>query len=147
MPKKKPRETHLWQFDPTVFQPGPKAGFLERHILGRARSLGKSGLYGLAFAYPLILVSLGVAFGGIVFWSSLCGSAGIIWLILKRTGYAANFASWDFGSKKFVGLVGAFGIYATMIYGLLYIRLWVVPVFGAVLVGVLIIGVWRESKK
>jgi len=67
---KKQRKTRLWQFDPSVFQPGPKAGFLEHHILRRARALGKYTLYSLAFAYPVALVSLGIIFGGLVFWAS-----------------------------------------------------------------------------
>src|SRR5256885_3697770 len=62
---KKQRKTRLWQFDPSVFQPGPKARFLERYIIGRARSLGKYTLYALAFAYPVTLVSLGIESEGI----------------------------------------------------------------------------------
>ena len=68
---KKQRKTRLWQFDPSVFQPGPKAGFLEHHILRRVKALGKYTLYCLAFAYPVALVSLGIIFGGLVFWSAL----------------------------------------------------------------------------
>ena len=78
MTKKKQRETRLWQFDPSVFQPGPKASMLERFILRNARSIGKHGLYALAFAYPIILVTLGVVFGGLVFWTSLVGSASAV---------------------------------------------------------------------
>ena len=91
---KKQRKTRLWQFDPFVFQPGPKAGFLEHHILLRARALGKYTLYSLAFAYPVALVSLGIIFGGLVFWSAFAGSAGLMCLIIKKAGYAKNFAGW-----------------------------------------------------
>jgi hypothetical protein len=66
--KKKPREAHLWQLDPSVFEPLRKAGLLERYVISRAKSFGKHTLYVLAFAYPLLLVTAGVMFGGIVFW-------------------------------------------------------------------------------
>jgi hypothetical protein len=145
--KKKPLGARLWQFDPSVFEPLPKAEFFERHVLGRATSLGKHSLYSLAFAYPLILVIAGVMFGGIVFWPSLIGSMGIIYIVIKRTGYAGNFESWDIGYKKFLGLTAAAGIYIAFVYGLEYIKLWTVPIFGAALVTALILGIWITSKR
>jgi len=145
--KKKSRETHLWRIDPSIFEPLRKAGLFERHILAHARSLGKYMLYSLAFAYPLILVTLGVMFGGLVFWASFAGSMFLFWYVIKKAGYSANFATWDIGYKKFVGLVAAFAIYASLIYGLLIIRLWVVPIFGAALVIALVVGVRRASNR
>lgn len=145
MPKKKPRETQLWNVDPSVFEPIRKAGFFERHIQGRARSLGKHTLYLLAFAYPLLLVIGGVAFGGIFFWPALAASMGIIWLIIKRAGYSGNFASWDIGYRKFVGLFGAFGIALGIVYGLIYIGVVTVLIFGGVLLLVLVLGIMRSS--
>jgi hypothetical protein len=145
--KKKPREIRLWQFDPSVFQPGPKAGFVERYLLQRARSLAKYTFYTLAFAYPILLVTLGIVFGGLVFWPSLAGSMMIIWLVIKKAGYSENFASWDIGYKKFVGLIGAFGMFAAFVYGLRYIGLMTVPVFGGILVIALILGIWTISKQ
>jgi hypothetical protein len=133
--------------DPSVFEPLRKAGPFERHILANARSLTKYTLYLLAFGYPLILVISGVMFGGIVFWASFAGSMGLFWLVIKRAGYSGNFASWDMGYKSFVGLGAASLIYAAVVYGLMIIKLWVVPVFGAVLVLVLILGVWRISNR
>lgn len=144
---KKARETHLWQVDLSVFEPLPKAGLFERHVVGRARSLGKHTLYLLAFAYPILLVTAGVMFGGIVFWTSFAGSMGVIYFVIKRAGYSGNFASWDIGYKKFVGLIAAFGIYAALIYGLIYIRLWVVPIFAGILVIALILGVRITSNR
>jgi hypothetical protein len=145
--KKKPLKAHLWQFDPSLFEPLPKAGLIQRHVLGRATSLGKHALYSLAFAYPLVLVITGVMFGGLVFWASLVGSMVIIYFVIKRAGYAGNFESWDIGYKKFFGLTAAFGIYVGFVYGLEYIKLWVIPIFGAVLVITLILGVWITSKR
>jgi hypothetical protein len=145
--KKKPLEAHLWQFDPTLFEPLPKAGLLQRHVLGRATSLGKHSLYSLAFAYPLVLVIMGVMFGGIVFWTSLAGSTIIIYLVIKRTGYAGNFESWDVGYKKFLGLTAAFGIYVAFVYGIEYIKLWTIPIFGVVLLISLIVGIKIMSNR
>jgi hypothetical protein len=140
--KKKPSESRLWQFDPSVFRPLRKAGLIERVFVGRGRSLLKHTLYLLAFAYPLILVTSGIMFGGLVFWTSLAGSMIVIWLVIKRAGYENNFANWDVGYKKFVGLFAAFGIFATVIYGFEYIKLmWTVAIFAGLLVTALILGV------
>ena len=147
MTKKKNRETHLWEFDRSLFEPGPKAGFLERYVFGRVRSLVKHAFYLLAFAYPILLVTLGIVFGGLVFWASLAGSTGIIYLVIKRAGYSANFESWDVGYKKFLGLIAAFGIYLAFVYGLIYIKLWTIPIFGGILVIALVLGVWITSKR
>lgn len=143
--RKKRRQTHLWNVDPSVFEPLRKAGFFERHIQGRARSLVKHTLYLLAFAYPLTLVIGGVAFGGLFFWPALAASMGIIWLVIKRAGYSGNFASWDIGYKKFVGLIGAFGIALGTVYGLIYIGIVTVPLFGGILLLVLVLGILRSS--
>jgi len=144
---KKQRKTRLWQFDPSVFQPGPKAGFLEHHILLRARALGKYTLYSLAFAYPVALVSLGIVFGGFVFWSTFGGSVGLMWLIIKKAGYARNFAHWGVGNTRFLGLFGAFGFVLAFFYGLIQMREWFLPIFGGVIVISLIVGVRRFSEK
>lgn len=146
---KKRRETRLWQFDPSVFQPGPRAGFIERNILDRARSLAKYTLLAVAFAYPIILVSLGVVFGGLVFWSSLAGSMGLIWIVLKKSGYARNFESWDIGYRKFLGLIGAFGVMLAFVYSVGYtpLRLLTIPIMGGVLLLVFVLGVWKISNR
>ncbi|SRR6266705_2050138 len=162
---KKYRETRLWQFEPSAFQRGPQAGFLERHVLGRARSLGKYTLYALAFAYPVLLVILGVVFGGLVFWTSFAGSAGLIWLIIKKAGYSQNFAAWDIGYKKFLGLIGGFGgalvfvsaiiyiktwpglVTGGMVYGITFLKACTVPIIAGMLAVALIVGVWKTSAR
>jgi hypothetical protein len=70
---------------------------------------------------------------------------GLFWLVIKRAGYEGNFASWDIGYRKFVGLVAAFGIYAALVYGLIYIGRWVVPIFAGSLVTTLILSVLKSS--
>jgi len=143
----KQRKSRLWQFDPSVFQPGPQAGFLEHQILRRVRALGKYTLYSLAFAYPVTLVSLGIIFGGLVFWSTFAGSVGVMWLVIKKAGYARNFADWGVGNRRFLGLFGAFGIVLAFFYGLIQMREWFLPIFGGVLVIALIVGMSRFSEK
>ena len=149
MTKKKQRETNLWQFDPSLFQHGPREGLLKRHVINHARSVGKYTLFALPFAYPLILVTIGIVFGGLVFWTSFAGSVVLIWLIIKKTGYARNFANWDIGYKKFVGLIGAFGMSLAFVYGLAYtpLRVMTIPVMGLVLLVILILGVWRTRNR
>ena len=138
-PRKKGR---LWEFDPATFQPGPKAGLLER-VLRPVRSLGKYLLFALAFAYPLYLVILGVAFGGLVFWGAFAGSIAVIGIVITKAGYSNNFRNWDIGMKKMGGLVIAFLVTLGFYFGLFYLRLLVVPVF----VAVLILGLFLSIRK
>ncbi len=147
--RKKPRETRLWQFDPAVFRPGRKAGHFERHLLAPARSVAKHTLYVLAFAYPILLVTLGLLFGGLVFWSSLAGSMLVVWIVLKKTGYARNFEDWDIGYRKFLGLTIAFGMTVLFVYSLGYtpLKIMTIPIMGGALALVLILAVWRAELK
>ena len=139
----KPRKKRpLWVFDPTVFQPGPKASILER--TGRPfRSLGKYLLYGLALTYPLYLVILGVAFGGLVFWTAFAGSVALMGVVIAKAGYARNFENWDIGFKKMGALVVAFLATLGLYLGLIHLRLLVLPIFAAILVTGLLIFVRR----
>lgn len=146
---KKPRKSQLWEFDPSLFQTGPRAPLIERYLLAPARSLAGRTLYALAFAYPVLLVSLGVIFGGLVFWASLGVSFLVVWIVLKKTGYARNFANWDIGYMKFLGLFASFGITLAFVYSLAYtpIKLMTIPIMMGILVVVLVVGVWIKSKR
>jgi hypothetical protein len=146
---KKSRGTRLWEFDPSVFQPGPRAGFVERHIIGHARSLGKYTLYLLAFSYPGLLVILGVMFGGLIFWTSFACSIVLIWLVIRGTGYSRNFQSWDSSYKRVVGVIGGFCVALGLFYGLEYtpVKGLTVPIFGGIMAIILIIGTRRFSNR
>ncbi len=148
MTEEKPRKSHLWEFDPSTFQPLNKAGFFERRILGHGRTIAKYTLFTSFFAYPIALVSVGVAFGGIVFWSTFAGSNILIWLILKKTGYAHNFESWDIGYKKFAGLILAFLLMFGFVYSYAYtpLHLWTIPLMAALLIIGLFVGNSRKSN-
>ncbi len=145
--KGKDGKTHLWKFNPSVFEPLPRAGFLRRRLQDPLRGLGKNLLYLLAFSYPVVVVSLGIIFGGLVFWTALAGSFGLMWLILKKTGYARNFANWDMGYKRFAGLLGAFGIVLAFFYFLIYQNQWFLPAVGAGTALTIIIGLLRFQRQ
>jgi len=127
--KKRP----LWQFDPTTFQPGPKANVIER-ATRPFRSLARYGLYGLALTYPLYLVIIVIAFGGIVFWPAFAGSIALMGIIITKAGYARNFQNWDISFRKMGALVLAFVATFGLYLGLIHLRLLVVPIFAAILV-------------
>ena len=101
----------------------------------------------LAFSYPVLLVSLGLVFGGIVFWTSLVGSIALMWLIIRKTGYARNFAGWGVGGWRLLGLFGAFGIALAFFYGLTHLGDWFFPVFMAVLVTSFVTGLAIHSRE
>ncbi len=137
----KNKKARPWVLDPSAFQPLPRAGFLKRHIVDPARSLAKYVLYALVFSYPVLLVSLGIVFGGLVFWTGLVGSVIVIWLIIKKAGYARNFESWGVGNQRMLGLFIAFGISLAFVYGFIHLQQWFLPIFGGVLVIALLAGV------
>ena len=138
---KERKKRRFWEIDPTIFQPGPRASFFQRRVIGPTKSLGKYVLFGLAFVYPAALVVLGVMYGGLVFWSFLAGSMALIVLFLSRLGYANRFdtSKADMGRKMgglSLGFLAALGFY----YGLLYLRVWLVPAaFGVVAVAVVLL--------
>jgi len=121
-----------WEFDPTTFQPGRKASFLER-TLRPFRSVGKHVLYALALSYPIYLVIIGVVFGGLVFWAAFGGSIALMGVIITKAGYARNFQNWDIGFRKMAALVLAFVATLGFYFGLFFFRIWFVPVFAAIL--------------
>jgi len=91
----------------------------------------------------LYLVILGIAFGGLVFWTAFGGSVALMGIVITKAGYARNFQNWDIGFKKlgalFVAFLATFGLYL----GLIHLKLLVVPIFAAILVTVLLIFVRR----
>src|SRR5438445_13461082 len=109
-----------------MFEPGRRAGFFERRIVPALRQIGKFGLFGLAITYPIYLVYVGVAFGGLAFWSFFAGSIVAMGTIITRLGYASNFKHWDISLKRTVGVIIGFVIAAVFYGGLIYLRTWFV---------------------
>lgn len=126
-----PKKRRLWEFDPSVFQPGRKATRLER-VVQPLRSTAKYSLYMLALLYPLSIITLGIMFGGLVFWTAFVGSVALIGLIIKKAGYSRNFETWDLGLRKFLVLtlafIGVFGFYE----GLFILKIWMLAIFAGV---------------
>ncbi len=139
------KKKRMWEVDPSIFEPGRKASFFERRILPPLRQVGKFGLYSLAIAYPIGLVYVGLAYGGIAFWSFFAGSIMILGATISRLGYASNFSHWDMGIKRMVGVVLGFGIAVGFYAGLLYARTLFVPITFA-LIGLGAFFVWKRFK-
>lgn len=112
-------------------------GYFQRRIAGPLRSAGKVALFALALTYPFYLVYVGLAYGGLAFWSFFLGSTAIIGILLTRLGFAPNYRHWGQGYWSFIGLAGGFlaavGFYASVIY----LKLWYpVPLTLALGIGV-----------
>jgi hypothetical protein len=134
------KKKKLWEFDPSIFEPGRKASFLERRIAPPLKQLGKFGLYALALTYPIYLVLVGLVFGGLAFWGFLAGSTAVMGIILWRLGYASNFRHWDISLKRTVGLLLGFPLAIGFYGGLIYLKIWLVPIaFGFAGLGLLLI--------
>jgi hypothetical protein len=135
-----PRKRRLWEFDPSIFEPGRRASFFERRIAPPLRQLGKFSLYSLALTYPIYLVLVGLAFGGLAFWGFLAGSIAVMGIILWRLGYASNFRHWDISLKRSVGLLLGFPLAIGFYGGLISLKIWLVPIaFGFAGFGLLLI--------
>ena len=112
-----------------MFEPGRKASFFETRVVPHLRQVGKFGLLALAIMYPIYLVYVGIAFGGLAFWSFFVASVAVIGLVISRLGYASNFRHWDISPKRttlgiFLGFAIALGFYG----GLIYLKIWLVPI-------------------
>lgn len=118
-----------------MYRRGPGAGFVEKRIVPILKTTGRYGLYLLAIMYPLYLVIIGVAFGGLVFWTFLATSTAVLGFALKRLGYSANFRNWDIGGRTMIGVVLAFPIALGFYEGLIYLRIWLIPIFVVALGG------------
>jgi len=128
-----------------MFEPWRRAGFFERRIVPALRQIGKFGLFGLAITYPIYLVYVGVAFGGLAFWSFFAGSIVAMGTIITRLGYASNFRHWDISLKRTVGVLLGFVIAAGFYGGLIYLKIWFLPI-AVGLGGLGVLLVLRRSK-
>ena len=111
-----------------MYQKGPLTGFLRRRVVPPLRQIGKFVLIGLALTYPIYLVYVGLAFGGIAFWAFLLGSFAVIGVVISRLGFAGNFRNWDMGATRIVGFLIAFLVAAGFYSGLIYLKTWFVPI-------------------
>jgi hypothetical protein len=137
------KKKRFWQVDPAMFKLGRRAGSLERYILPVVKSLGKYVLYSIAIFYPITLAVVGLVYGGFVMWGYFAVSVAVIGLLISRLGYARNFASWDVSSRKFAAIVVAFIAALGFFAGIIYLKVWFLPIVFAVLVSGLVLTVKR----
>lgn len=139
------KKRKLWEVDPTVFDAGRKASFFERRVAPALRQLGKFGLFSLALTYPIYLVYVGVAFGGLAFWGFLVGSIAIMGIIITKLGYASNFKHWDISLKRTLGLLLGFPVTVGFYEALIHLKTLFLPV-AFVLAGLGFLLILRRSK-
>jgi hypothetical protein len=136
----------LWDVDPSIFEAGRKASFYERRVFPILRQTAKFGLYGLAIAYPIYLVYVGLAFGGLVFWTFFAGSIALIGVVITKLGYAPNFRHWDISLRRTVSVFLGFALAAGFYAGIIYLKSWVLPiVLGLLVFGLLLVLRRRKS--
>jgi len=129
-----------WESDPSIFETGREASFFERRISPPLRQIGKFGLYALAVAYPIYLIYVGLAYGGLAFWSFFAGSIIIMGATITKLGYASNFRHWDIGLKRTLGVPLGFAVAAGFYGGLIYARTLLISIaFGLIGLGVFLI--------
>jgi hypothetical protein len=97
-------------------------------------------LYTLALTYPLYLIYVGLAFGGLAFWGFLAGSIAVMGVIITRLGYASNFRRWDISLRRTGGVLLGLALSVGFYGGLFYLRTLFVPIaFGIVAVSLLLL--------
>lgn len=106
--------------------------------------MGSLLLVALAGSYPLILVYLGLAYGGLVFWSSLAGSLAIIYIVISRLGYASNFEGRGQPILKSLTVLAlGFGLAVGLYLSIFNLRLLTIPI----VVGVGLLGLAYYLRK
>ena len=143
MPKPQ-KKRRLWEIDPSIFQPGRKATLPER-VAQPFKDIAKYLIFALAMAYPLGLVTVGLVYGGVVFWATFFASIAAIGIIITKAGYARNFQHWDISLRKMGGLVVAFFMALGFYLGLIYLKTWMIPVV-ALIMGLGLILIMRKPK-
>jgi hypothetical protein len=145
MPDPEKRKKKLWEIDPSVYAPGPKAGLRQR-VVEWFREVGKAMLYVAFFAYPLALPIIGVVFGGLAFWTTFGGSVAVISVILAKFGFARTFAKRDFPFlTSTIALCGGFLCALGFYLGLLTIQWLIIPIVAALAGLALLVALRRRS--
>ena len=91
------------------------------------------------------MVFVGIAFGGLAFWSFLLGSVAVMGIIITRLGYASNFRNWDISLKRTIWLLLGFVVATGFFGGLIYLKSWFVPMVF-ILLGIGTFLVLRRSR-
>jgi hypothetical protein len=137
------KEKHFWKVDERIFRLARIQTGVQR-FAAVLKSLVSAVLVLLFFAYPLLLVYVGIAYGGMAFWSSLGTSFVIVGIVLWKTGYSRNFHTVDGGmARRLVGLTLAFVSVVGFYLGLLQFKFLMIPIFLGVLGVAMVLFVLR----
>ena len=149
-PEAKGKKRKFWEVDPSIFKPGPKDSWQRRYLIEPARSLAKFTFLGLLLAYPLVMVTLGIVFGGAYFWGIFAGSLGLIGFVIWKAGYARNLENWNPNFRRqLVGLTfgflltAGFWLVLTTFLEHLEFALWI----GAVIAALIVIAVGVTMRR
>ncbi len=128
------RKKRMWTVDPSIYKRDPKDNSLRSRATEIAKWLGRSTFFLFLFIYPVILVISGILYGGLVFWSFMVGSLGLIGLIIWKAGYAGNFSGRNPSLRRqipalFIAFLMALGFYA----GLIVLKIWLLPIVITIL--------------
>jgi hypothetical protein len=144
MPFSAKRKRRLWNVDSALYETSGESGLGER-VSELVMLFGKSFLYALLFVYPVILPIIGIVFGGLAFWGGLCGSVGLMAILLSKFGYAKNFERRDFPFlRSIAGLCGGFVCALALYLGLILYNWWILPI-AIGLIGLVVLIVIRRK--
>jgi hypothetical protein len=73
------------------------------------------------------------------------GSLAVMGTIISKLGYASNFRHWDISFKRTVGLLLGFVVAAGFYAGIIYLKIWFVPIAFTVL-GLVVFLVRKQFK-
>ena len=118
---------------------------MERYLLPAVRGFGRYVLYALALFYPITLAVVGLVYGGLAFWSYFAGSFAVIGIIISKLGYARNFDRWNVSSRRFAILPLAFLAVLGFFAGLIYLKVWLVPIVFALLLATLFLTLEKAA--
>ena len=132
----KREKDRFWQVDPTIYLHRTKDSLSGRvaHLGG---VIGRTSLFGLLLLYPVVLLLIGLFFGGLAFWASFLGTVAVMGGLIWKTGYARNFANWNPShARQLIGLTAGFLATLGFVLGLVELHIWFLPL----MVGVLVLG-------
>lgn len=135
---KKEQKKRLWVVDPSMYKSEGNRSKID-HVRDLLVPLGRTAFVIVLFSYPLLLVYLGIVFGGVAFWGTLAGTFLALGLFLWKTGYARHFEAWNtnFG-KQIIGLLAGFLIVLGVYEGVFHLGFWILPLVVAGGIGVLV---------
>ncbi len=135
----KPRKKRFWVVDPSMFRQEGERSKVER-IRDLVVSLGRRAFILLLFSYPLLLIYVGLAYGGVAFWGLFAGSFAAMGLFLWKLGYAKNFDSSNPRlGKQLLGLILGFVAVMGFYEGLFHLGVWILPITAAAGIALLFI--------